>query len=327
MIWQSFSGDSFTNATTEWLGKGRNSNISDKQVADSFTFNGVPEGRNNTHMYTIIWRTDYIQWLAHGQVVRTLYPTDINDGISWPQTPMQLSIRVCNAGRNPDCSFGTGLQTIDFTKGPYSAQILSVNVQDYTTNGTEYVYGDKTGDQRSIVVQNDTSNDGGGSSGVTTSAASTATVSPSLILYPTTTTTPSANSTVSSTSPPTVQDSTTNNTGIIVGSVVGGLAIVFAGIVAILLVLRSRRTNSAAPPEAEQNHSSGSWWGPLWAKEKDPVVETEDTKDAKSSHAPEADSPKSPVMLETQDNVHEVDVREEEAVKPRFELEGDEIQK
>ncbi|KPM38558.1 hypothetical protein AK830_g7973 [Neonectria ditissima] len=140
-------GANNTHATTNYFGKGR----------EDFTQGGhhyMKDGmQSDYHNYTTVWTKDKLQWYIDEELVRTLKPADANSTENYPQTPMRLSIGIW-AGGDPTLPEGTrewaGGDT-DYTKGPYNMYVKSVKVEDYSS-GKEYVYGDKSGDWKSIEV-------------------------------------------------------------------------------------------------------------------------------------------------------------------------------
>ncbi|KAF2735366.1 hypothetical protein EJ04DRAFT_543039 [Polyplosphaeria fusca] len=110
--------------------------------------------------YTIIWTADQIVWQIDGNTVRTLEPANTDN--QYPQSPMQIKVGAWSGG-DPANAPGTiewaGGPT-DYTQGPFTMQVKSLKVQDYST-GTQYIYGDQTGTWQSIKSQGGQINSGG----------------------------------------------------------------------------------------------------------------------------------------------------------------------
>jgi beta-glucanase (GH16 family) len=80
---------------------------------------------------------------------------DANDTKTYPQTPMRFSLGSWAGGDSDNApgviSWAGGLT--DYSKGPYTMYIRSVHVTDYSTNSSQYSYGDQTGNWQSIRVE------------------------------------------------------------------------------------------------------------------------------------------------------------------------------
>ncbi|KAL0937105.1 glycosyl hydrolase family 16 [Colletotrichum truncatum] len=105
------------------------------------------------HNYTTVWTKDKLEWWVDGALVRTLLPAQANNGQSYPQTPMRLSLGIW-AGGDPRMAPGTrewaGGDT-DYAAGPYTMYVKSAQVTDYSS-GKEYSFGDKSGSWESIKI-------------------------------------------------------------------------------------------------------------------------------------------------------------------------------
>lgn len=93
----------------------------------------------------------------------------------------------------------------DLDNAPFTMYVKNLTIEDYTTSGTEYTYGDETGDYTSIIISNSTtSNDTTSSSSSTTttglSYTANSTVGTSLSDNSTTSNSSSGSSTTSSSS-------------------------------------------------------------------------------------------------------------------------------
>ncbi|OHW95700.1 glycoside hydrolase family 16 protein [Colletotrichum incanum] len=105
------------------------------------------------HNYTCVWTKEKLEWWVNGNNVRTLLPTEANNSLAYPQTPMRLSLGIW-AGGDPRMAKGTqewaGGET-DYAAGPYTMYVKSAQVTDYSS-GKEYSFGDKSGSWESIRI-------------------------------------------------------------------------------------------------------------------------------------------------------------------------------
>jgi Glycosyl hydrolases family 16 len=128
--------------------------------------------------YTIEWTSSQITWSINGNVVRVLTPATAESN-QYPQTPMLVKMGAW-AGGDPCCNaagtIGWARGPTDYTNGPFTMQVASVSVQDYST-GTQYKYNSQSGNWQDIVAVGGTVHSGGGSGTVATAPAVTATVS------------------------------------------------------------------------------------------------------------------------------------------------------
>jgi hypothetical protein len=95
----------------------------------------------------------------------------------------------------------------DLNDAPFVFYLKNITIEDYTTSGTEYTYGDETGDYTSIIISDGGNSTDSSSSNITTSVnyAVNSTVGTSTSDNATTTTsTPSSLTTSSSSSSATV---------------------------------------------------------------------------------------------------------------------------
>lgn len=141
-----FMGGNGTHAETNYFGKGNQTSF------DRAIYYPVSSDlRENFHNYTLDWTAERLQWLIDGQVVRTLPYAAALNGTNYPQTPMTVRMGIW-AGGDPGNNNGTiewagGLT--DYTKGPYTMNIKSAQVTDYSS-GKEYNWSDKSGGWQSI---------------------------------------------------------------------------------------------------------------------------------------------------------------------------------
>lgn len=142
-------------------------------------FSSIPSSQTDYNTYTIDWNAERILWQINGATMRTL--TYEEAAGQYPQTPMQVKIGAW-AGGDPSNAEGTiewAGGPIDYSAGPYSMYVQSVNVQDYST-GSEYKYDGSSGSWQSITAVGGTvgssgagssSGSGSGSSGTGTFAS------------------------------------------------------------------------------------------------------------------------------------------------------------
>ena len=139
---------------SNYFGKGQTT------THDRGAFHANAGNQDGFQKYTIIWTAEQIVWQINGVTVRTLAPANANN--QYPQTPMQIKIGAW-AGGDSSNSPGTiewAGGPIDYSAGPYTMKVKSLKVQDYST-GTQYSYGDKTGNWQSIVATGGEVNSGG----------------------------------------------------------------------------------------------------------------------------------------------------------------------
>lgn len=141
-----FKGGNKSFASTNYFGKGQ----PDFHNANDFEVKGGVQ--DDYHNYTCTWTKDQLDWYIDGEHVRTLLAKDANNTLSYPQTPMKLSLGIW-AGGDPDQPKGTiewaGGET-DYAE-PYTMYVKSALVEDYST-GKEYSYGDHSGKWESIKI-------------------------------------------------------------------------------------------------------------------------------------------------------------------------------
>lgn len=177
---QEWLGGNNTVVETNYFGKG-NTTTYDRAI-----YYSVDEPQDDWHIYTIDWTSAYVKWYIDSVLVRTLLYQDALDGANFPQTPMRIKIgNWVGGGANE--SEGTvewaGGET-DLSDAPFTMYVKNVTIEDYTTNGTTYSYGDMTGDYTSIVISDNstsrtTSYSDGESVGTNTSTSNSSTISTS----------------------------------------------------------------------------------------------------------------------------------------------------
>ena len=167
----------------EWLGSDPDeiqSNYFGKGQTTTYNrgqFHDVKGTQANWITYTIDWTKDRIVWMAGGKVLRTLTATDAAQN-QYPQTPMQIKFGSW-AGGDPSTNAPGTVQwargPTDFSKGPFTMAVQSVNIADYST-GKQYRYKDTTGSWQSIeaVGGEVNANEGNAGSAVTPTATAPA---------------------------------------------------------------------------------------------------------------------------------------------------------
>jgi beta-glucanase (GH16 family) len=110
--------------------------------------------QDDYHNYTCIWTKDRLDWLIDGNLVRTLLAKDANDTLTYPQTPMRLSLGIWAGGdpRMPENTRQWAGGDTDYGAGPYTMYVKSVRVTDFTQNAKQYEYGDRSGSWESIKI-------------------------------------------------------------------------------------------------------------------------------------------------------------------------------
>ncbi|KAI0173686.1 glycoside hydrolase family 16 protein [Hypoxylon sp. FL1284] len=141
-----FLGGNNTHASTNYFGKGQQ----DFHNADYHPVDGGVQ--DDYHNYTSVWNKDTLDWYIDTKLVRTLHAKDANNSMSFPQTPMKLSLGIW-AGGDPDQPKGTiewAGGVTDYSK-PYTMYVKSAHVADAST-GKDYTYGDHSGSWESIKI-------------------------------------------------------------------------------------------------------------------------------------------------------------------------------
>ncbi|KAI0015086.1 glycoside hydrolase family 16 protein [Xylariomycetidae sp. FL0641] len=141
-----FLGGNTTAVSSNYYGKG----VMNNENAEYYNVDGI---QDDYHNYTCYWTKDILEWHIDGKLVRSLTPDEANNTLSYPQTPMMLSMGIW-AGGDPSLPAGTiswaGGET-DFDAGPYTMYVKSASVEDFST-GKEYKYGDMSGSMESIEI-------------------------------------------------------------------------------------------------------------------------------------------------------------------------------
>ncbi|KAK3942701.1 putative glycosidase crf1 [Diplogelasinospora grovesii] len=151
---------------TNYFGKGQTGSYNRGQ------FNPAPNNQAQFVTYTVDWTADRIVWYVGGTAVRTLTYDDANG--QYPQTPMQIKFGAWSGGDPSNNAAGTvewARGPTDYSKGPFSMQVRSIIVSDYST-GKSYTYGDTSGTWQSIKSNGGTINGNLGKAGTVTVTAS-----------------------------------------------------------------------------------------------------------------------------------------------------------
>ena len=178
------------NVQTNYFGKGETTSYN---RGDTSPAAGNHDGFNT---YAIDWTANQITWSVNGAIVRTLTPSSTN-GYPYPQTPMMIKLGSWSGGdpsnpvgtiresqfllsktsmklmiRNIEWATGGSGITTNYAAGPYTMQVKSIAVTDYST-GSQYTYSGTEGTWQSITAVGGTvnSNGGSGSSGSASQAA------------------------------------------------------------------------------------------------------------------------------------------------------------
>ncbi|TVY26344.1 putative glycosidase [Lachnellula hyalina] len=171
--WEWLGGNS-TMVETNYFGKDNTTSY------DRSTSPAVSEPQDTWHIYTIDWTSASIIWSIDSVVVRTLYYADALDGANFPQTPMRIKLGnwVGGAADESEGTIEWAGGSSDLTQAPFTMYVKNITIQDYTTNGTSYSYGDMTGSYSSIIINNNsTSTNTSYSAGETVGSNSSSTAS------------------------------------------------------------------------------------------------------------------------------------------------------
>ncbi|TGO63452.1 hypothetical protein BOTNAR_0100g00120 [Botryotinia narcissicola] len=133
-----------TEVQTNYFGKGKVTNY------NRGAFNPASNNQGEFITYTIEWTSEQVVWSVGSTVVRVLTPATA-DTDQYPQSPMQIKFGAWSGGDSSNAagtiSWARG--PTDYSKGPFSMLVQSIDVSDYST-GTQYKYGDQSGDWTSI---------------------------------------------------------------------------------------------------------------------------------------------------------------------------------
>jgi beta-glucanase (GH16 family) len=151
-VTQEFIGGENYRVQSNYFGKG------DTSTYDRMNYIPVSDPQNDEHTYSVNWTSSAITWLVDGAAVRTLTYEDAQGGSRFPQTPMKLKVGIWAGGDPAGNAKGTvtwamGGQpgSTDYSKGPFSMFVESINIVNYSPADT-YKYKDNTGSWESIDV-------------------------------------------------------------------------------------------------------------------------------------------------------------------------------
>lgn len=144
----------------EWLGASPDqvqTNFFGKGQTTSYNrgaFHSDPGSQSDFKTYTIDWTADELVWQVNGVTVRALKPQDANG--QYPQTPCHVRVGAWSGGDQSLNEAGTvewARGPTDYSQGPFTLQLKSLSVTDYST-GTQYKYngGDGTTWQSIVAV-------------------------------------------------------------------------------------------------------------------------------------------------------------------------------
>ncbi|KUJ18132.1 concanavalin A-like lectin/glucanase [Mollisia scopiformis] len=215
-------GGNATVVETNYFGKGNTTTY------NRATYPKVDDPQETWHIYTIDWTSEYVKWYVDGSLVRTLLYADALDGKNFPQTPMRLKIGNWVGGAADEAT-GTvewaGGYT-DLDDAPFTMYVKNLTIEDYTTSGNTYTYGNETGSYTSIIISNSTSSN-------STTSSSTSTGGTSYTANSTVGTSSSDNSTTSTSSASSEKTSSTSSStsgASMVGYDIGLLAVLGLGL-------------------------------------------------------------------------------------------------
>jgi hypothetical protein len=139
----------------EWLGSDPDevqTNFFGKGQTTSYNrgaFHADAGSQSGFKTYSIEWTPEQIVWQINGVTVRTLEPANAEN--QYPQTPMQIKFGAWAGGdsANPAGTIEWARGPTDYSKGPFTMQVKSLKVADYST-GSTYSYGDTSGTWKSV---------------------------------------------------------------------------------------------------------------------------------------------------------------------------------
>ncbi|EER25083.1 hypothetical protein D8B26_007682 [Coccidioides posadasii str. Silveira] len=132
---------------TNYFGKGNDTSF------DRGKKHEVNDPMHSIHNYTVHWTAEKLEWWVDQQLVRTLKYEEAEGGKFYPQTPATVRLGIWPAG-DPGNRKGTiewAGGEVDYSNGPYTMIVKQLKVEDFH-KGKEYVYGDRSGDWKSIKV-------------------------------------------------------------------------------------------------------------------------------------------------------------------------------
>ena len=140
----------------EWLGGDDTqvqSNYFGKGITTTYNrgaFHSAPNNHDGFHTYAIDWTANQIVWQVDGVTVRVLTVADAASG-QYPQTPMMIKAGAWSGGdpSNPPGTIEWAGGLTDYSAGPFTMYLKSIQVADYST-GTSYSYSGTAGTWQSI---------------------------------------------------------------------------------------------------------------------------------------------------------------------------------
>lgn len=141
-------GASDSEMQTNYFGKG------DVTTYNRGAFNPVSKHQEQFIKYTIEWTSSQITWSVGDKVVRVLTPSTA-DAKQYPQTPMQVKFGAWSGGdtANSPGTIEWARGPTDYSTGPFTMTVKSIAITDYSS-GTQYRYGDQSGNWDSIIAVN-----------------------------------------------------------------------------------------------------------------------------------------------------------------------------
>ncbi|KAK3703078.1 transglycosylase [Vermiconidia calcicola] len=129
---------------SNYFGKGQTTTY------DRAAVHAVDNTQGELHTYTVEWTESQIVWQIDGSTVRVLSAEDANG--QFPQSPCQLKVGAWSGGDsgNPQGTINWAQGPTDYSAGPFTMVVSSLSVTDYST-GTQYAYGDRSGNWDSIM--------------------------------------------------------------------------------------------------------------------------------------------------------------------------------
>ena len=148
IVWE-IVGSQGDQAQTNYIGKGCTEDYDRGAIFPVLS----GDATNAFHTYAIHWTSLNITWLLDGVVVRTLDYAQAAGGSQFPQTPMRLQLSAWAAGdpSNAPNVIEWSNGPIDYTEGPFVANIKSVKIVNYTP-AYSYSSGNPPGDWMAVKV-------------------------------------------------------------------------------------------------------------------------------------------------------------------------------
>lgn len=163
--WEWLGGDD-TQAQSNYFGKGITTTGYNRGA-----FHGAPNNHDQFHTYSIDWTADQIVWSIDGTTVRAMTQDQAESG-QYPQTPMYVKVGAWAGGdpSNPPGTIEWAGGITDYSAGPFTMYLKSIQVTDYST-GSQYSYSGTTGTWQSIVSSGGQINGQGNGAPISTGSA------------------------------------------------------------------------------------------------------------------------------------------------------------